>query len=399
MKLNKLLAWVLLVVLALMPTAMAEMAELEAWEHEELEYVEMTISAGDAFTATGFILVQERGNFTYPGHDSTEMVCFFYPDQPLELNVRWEADQISAVMPEKLHITSAFEDLGVYSGSRATITGQFAYSDEANCYATVVALENVTVVAEDAAAPADVFEMDQIGQIGEITQVAPAQLPDWAHVSSDSNAAYVTSDGGDSNIRKQPNLQGSVVKVLKKGERATYLGKNSWDERGVEWYNISYNGVKGWVSSKYTTLSGATVSAYVYADGGDSNMRKEPNLQGKIYCTFKEGNYAVYLNRDSVDDRGVTWYYVAYGNYTGWVSSRYTSLIYTGGNNTVTATGNVFVRLGPGLGYGICDVMAPGEVRAYKGNTYHDDRGIAWYRVECKNGAGWVSSRYTKLGR
>jgi uncharacterized protein YraI len=211
---------------------------------------------------------------------------------------------------------------------------------------------------------------------------------------------YVTATGGDSNVRKKPNLQAGVVAVLKKGESAKYLGETKRDDRGVDWYYISRNGVKGWVSSKYTTMGGASApadSAYVVADGGKSNMRKAPNLEGKIICTFRKGDYAVYLNRSSVDERGVTWYNVAYRDSTGWVSSRYTSLICTGGGNRVSATANVFVCLGPGLGYGICDVLNAGETREYKGDTYHDDRGVAWYRIAYKNGAGWVSSRYSKL--
>ena len=64
----------------------------------------------------------------------------------------------------------------------------------------------------------------------------------------------VTAVSGQTYIRDAANLDGKALDVLHKGESGTYLDQSSVDERGVAWYRISFEGIKGWVSSRYTTL-------------------------------------------------------------------------------------------------------------------------------------------------
>lgn len=56
-------------------------------------------------------------------------------------------------------------------------------------------------------------------------------------------------------------------------------------------------------------------------------MRTGPGLDYDTITSFPEGKSLKYLGEYSVDDRGVTWYRVAGGENTGWVSSRYAELI------------------------------------------------------------------------
>lgn len=60
---------------------------------------------------------------------------------------------------------------------------------------------------------------------------------------------------GDVNLRDEPSLDGDVIISIPEGTRLEYLGKVSTDERGVDWYKVSYKGHKGWASSKYTRLN------------------------------------------------------------------------------------------------------------------------------------------------
>ena len=79
----------------------------------------------------------------------------------------------------------------------------------------------------------------------------------YATLTGDSvTGSYVKGTSGDSNVRKGPGLGNSSFGYLYEGETAPFLGKTSVDERGVLWYNISYDGASGWVSSMYTTLAG-----------------------------------------------------------------------------------------------------------------------------------------------
>lgn len=63
----------------------------------------------------------------------------------------------------------------------------------------------------------------------------------------------------------------------------------------------------------------------------------------------------------------------------------------------VRATGNVNVRTGPGLDYGTIETIFEGNSLEYTGQTEYDDRGVAWYSVDCYGQAGWMSSRYSQL--
>lgn len=54
------------------------------------------------------------------------------------------------------------------------------------------------------------------------------------------------------NVRSGPGLSYKSLTTMQKGDSATYLGSSKKDSRGVKWYKVSYGGVKGWVSSRYT---------------------------------------------------------------------------------------------------------------------------------------------------
>lgn len=160
-----------------------------------------------------------------------------------------------------------------------------------------------------------------------------------------TSTVYVS---GDSNIRSGPGLGYTLIGTANAGSTLTYLGSTSYDGRGVAWYMVSFGSGSGWVSSTYTVLgayssapntygagannapsydySSSYYGSYVKATGGDTNVRSGPGLGYSVLTTMYKGNTASYLGSSSVDGRGVAWYKVSYGGYTGWVSSTYTSL-------------------------------------------------------------------------
>ena len=63
----------------------------------------------------------------------------------------------------------------------------------------------------------------------------------------------------------------------------------------------------------------------------------------------------------------------------------------------VVTTGNVNLRVGPGLDF---DVLAsvPADSRLeYLNETSVDERGVAWYKVSYRGDDGWVSSKYARI--
>ena len=72
---------------------------------------------------------------------------------------------------------------------------------------------------------------------------------------SSSSPTKVTIVGGNATIRAKADKTSDALGYINEGHVGTYQGKTSTDSRGVKWYKISYNGVTGWVSSKYSKLS------------------------------------------------------------------------------------------------------------------------------------------------
>ena len=68
---------------------------------------------------------------------------------------------------------------------------------------------------------------------------------------SGSKKVYATD--GKSYIRKSADKESDILGTLPQGANAKYYGAKK-DDRGVSWYKIKYDGVTGWVSSKYTEL-------------------------------------------------------------------------------------------------------------------------------------------------
>ena len=141
-----------------------------------------------------------------------------------------------------------------------------------------------------------------------------------------SGAALADGDveaGAQVNVRSGPGLSYRDLGTIYSGDTLEYLEKSSIDNRGVVWYKVEYKGEPGWVSSKYCELFG---EVYVYATDGQSYIRQNPNLNGKALTVMHEGEAAEYLGKTSIDNRGVAWYKVEFDGWTGWVSSKYTTL-------------------------------------------------------------------------
>lgn len=57
---------------------------------------------------------------------------------------------------------------------------------------------------------------------------------------------------GSVNLRSEPNLNGEIITSVETDIRLLRTGKESVDERGVTWYEVSHNGTNCWVSSRYS---------------------------------------------------------------------------------------------------------------------------------------------------
>lgn len=150
---------------------------------------------------------------------------------------------------------------------------------------------------------------------------------------------------GDCNVRSGPGLGYSVIGSVNSGSYLTYLDSSSVDYRGVTWYEVSFRGGIGWVSSVYAYITGSSGNAtYGGGSGGSSG-------------------------------------------YSGGYSSS--------GNTVYAGSGDTNVRTGPGLGYTSVGTLYKGQSATYLGDTSYDSRGVAWYKIRWNGQARWVSSVYT----
>lgn len=170
---------------------------------------------------------------------------------------------------------------------------------------------------------------------------------------------------------------------------------------------LAVDNVKGVKFRVNITMPAGKDHIYLYDEPSSSNG----NNLGRI----DNGEYVTGIS--SVDRKGYTWIYCDYNGIKGYIrknnlvevsggsasgssSSSSGSSSSKGGtysSGTVSFTGDVNVRSGPGLDYDVIGSASRGQTLAYAGETRNDDRGIAWYSVTYNGRKGWVSSRYANL--
>ena len=148
----------------------------------------------------------------------------------------------------------------------------------------------------------------------------------------DIDGKYVKVVGGSVNIRSNAGTSYKTVGSMPSGAYGTCLGTAAKDTRGVVWYKVKYNGVTGWVSSRYSKItnskdsSSGSSSDSVKVVGGDVTIRAKANKTSTKLGYIAEGKVATYLGKTSTDSRGVQWYYISYNGTKGWISSMYSRL-------------------------------------------------------------------------
>ena len=157
--------------------------------------------------------------------------------------------------------------------------------------------------------------------------------PSSISLSNYGYSNYYTDEGivfgvsGKSIIRRSPYLDGASLGTFPQYASADYLGEKQYDNRGVAWYKIYYQGTTGWVSSKYTFLSIIIDDSYYYGrslwTNGKSYIRSAPSTDAKDVGSITKNVSCMYMGKRTSDMNGRVWYYISYNGKVGWVSSRY----------------------------------------------------------------------------
>ena len=134
------------------------------------------------------------------------------------------------------------------------------------------------------------------------------------------------------------------------------------------------------------TIGGDAVVAY--AQGDNVRVRDGASYGAGVVTSVPEGGTVSVLDGPFADDEGNFWYQVSANGATGYMVSDYlanSGAIYTSSSGNATATDNVFLRSGPGLGY-----SSIGKIPAGDAVTIVGDNMDGWLRVSWNGYDGWA---------
>lgn len=129
------------------------------------------------------------------------------------------------------------------------------------------------------------------------------------------------------NLRQGPGTGYGKVSTAAKGTKLFYLGESAKDSRGNTWYKVSCSYGEVWLIAKYATVStGSVVYDPYVVTTASVNLRRGPGTGYARVTSYLKDKKLTYLGSSSTDSRGVVWYKVSDGKYTGWISSVYSDL-------------------------------------------------------------------------
>ncbi|MGD7009783.1 SH3 domain-containing protein [Metabacillus sp. 84] len=223
----------------------------------------------------------------------------------------------------------------------------------------------------------------------------PGNRTGWAaswlvQIQSSSKTKMVSTKSSDLRIRKGPGTGYSVVGTFPAGKQAAVLKTEG------DWTNISYNGVKGWISTRYIEASSGSSAEKTqpasgptgYITAASLNVRSAPNPAASMLGSVKKGTPVTILKTEG------SWHRISYSGKTGWVSKEYVKSSVSENkaetSGTVTAS-SLNVRSAPSLNGRLSGkVMKNEKVQILEEKS-------SWSRIRY-NGSqtGWVSSLYLK---
>ncbi|MBD1381241.1 SH3 domain-containing protein [Metabacillus arenae] len=221
--------------------------------------------------------------------------------------------------------------------------------------------------------------------------------------SSDSSSSKSKSTKGrvltsSLNVRKDSSLDSTVIGSLRNGQEisiASHIGK---------WYQINYNGGKGWIHSDYVQLlEESSTSSISSGDSQQKNgeitasaltVRNSGSFSGSVVATVKKGTKVTILKEKN------KWYEVEFnGGKKGWIASWFVKINPASSFNQSSSSNNKLtllydgtnLRSGPSTNSSIA-------ARGNEGDSYSIvGKAGDWYKVALESGenafvASWIVS-------
>ncbi len=205
---------------------------------------------------------------------------------------------------------------------------------------------------------------------------------------------------GSLNMREKASTSSTVLTRLPSGSQVLVL-----EDKG-DWYKVAYNGMIGYVSDDYLSLSATMDIRAGYAkvtSNSSLRLRSGPGTSYDVLAKLSKGETAEILGVNK------GWIKVKYKTYTGYLSAEYITVVSSGGNNNsgggntgsngndsstsvgslkVISSGNLRMRSGPGTSYSIITSLKSGTVVKNLGASG------SWCKVQYGSYTGYVSGDY-----
>ncbi len=256
----------------------------------------------------------------------------------------------------------------------------------------------------------------------KITPVSDTPEPPESEPDGNTVVAYGVVNSSTLNFREQPTTNGKILAKLTKGNVVNIYGyvQNS------TWYYCNANGVDGYVSAQYITLTGtpdtsdspgtpnnnstpvitpenaAPVSGTIgTVTESEIALRSNPSTsRGTVIATIKKNTQVAVVGQSG------SYYAVQVNDLQGYVSKNDVKLSSgnssnnsggTGGSSTATVSGpgtmiaSANFRKGPGTNYDAIKMLAKGAKLTVL--ALEND----WYKVDVNGTTGYISKAYVKL--
>lgn len=255
----------------------------------------------------------------------------------------------------------------------------------------------------------------KITPVSDTTTPQPTPTPGSG---SPTVVAYGTVNSSTLNLRNQPSTSGAILARLTKGVNVSIYGY----AQNSTWYYCNANGVDGYVSAQYVTLTGTPSTGGSPSTGTPivtpenaapvsgtigTVIKSEVSLQtnpsssrGSVIATIKQNTQVAVIGQSG------SYYAVQVNDLQGYIAkdalalSSGNSTNNTGGSSnlgdgavsgTGTTTGSVNFRKGPGTNYASIKMLAKGT----KVTVLALENG--WYKLDVNGTTGYVSKAYIKM--
>ena len=229
---------------------------------------------------------------------------------------------------------------------------------------------------------------NSLKKLAGLSAAAVLTLTASAGLAATADSALV--QGGRLNLRETPALTGKVLGQFPTGTLVEIISA------GDEWHQVEVDGQEGFMMAKYLNTAMNSQTATVRTNSGIGlNLREQPDMDGAILTSVKNGGEIVVLQR------GKEWSRVEVGGQEGFMATRF---LHFGNAPVKPSTGKLAVvsnprdtqvlnlRQSPSLDAKVLDYYRNGvEVTILSA-------GDTWHKVQVEDGKiGYMMAKFLKL--